>query len=85
VINMDDKAYISRFRYIPPNEQGISASGYRNTTIYRQPNQSLAEDMRNTSPCVFTTESGAIGMEAHGRIDIKTIEAWIAMAWGDIK
>ena len=37
-----------------------------------------------TGPHVFVTESGAIGMEAHGRIAIKTIESWIAMAWNDI-
>ena len=75
---MDDKTYISRFRYVPPDEQGVTTSGCRNTTIYRR-----SSDYPD-APTVFTTESGAIGMESHGRIAIKTIEAWIAMAWGDI-
>lgn len=33
---------------------------------------------------VFLTEHGGIGMELNGRIVVKTIEAWIALAWGDL-
>ncbi len=33
---------------------------------------------------VFLTESGGIGMEYNGRIAVKRLEDWIALAWGDI-
>lgn len=34
---------------------------------------------------VFLTESGGIGMEYNGRIAVKRLEDWIALAWGDLQ
>lgn len=34
---------------------------------------------------VFVVESGAVGMEHHGRMAIKQVAEWIALAWGDLR
>lgn len=54
--------------------QEIAAKTCKDTTLY----------MDATGAKVFFTESGALGMEYQGRIVIKTIESWIALAWGDL-
>ena len=61
------------------NDAPISASGCRNTVVYSRTKSEYPH-----TPHVFVTESGAIGMECDGRLAIKTIEAWIAMAWADV-
>ena len=62
----------------------IDESGcQRHTVIHRTPEDTPSSGGFQYETTVFVTESGAIGMEAHGRIAIKTIESWIAMAWYD--
>jgi hypothetical protein len=74
------------------DKDNLVSQGCRNTAIYREPPKDPHQQddaLRGShqveeTPIVFVTESGAIGMEAGGRVAIKTIESWIALAWGDL-
>lgn len=60
-----------------PQETAKQAT--RNTAIYTEPAD------KGEPGHVFITEHGSVGMEKHGRIVVKSIESWIAMAWGDLR
>lgn len=55
-------------------EYPASASGCRNTAIHESADGGK----------IFLTESGAIGMEFHGRISVHSIAQWIAYSWNDL-
>ena len=60
-----------------------SSGGFAQSTKNSDPRHIIIYGQAE-GPHVFVTARGAIGMEVNGRITIKTIESWIAMAWHDI-
>ena len=59
----------------------LTESGCGMTEIYRQPPHPNV--LETDQPYVFLTATGGIGMAAKGRFVVKTIENWIALAYGD--
>lgn len=56
----------------PPTHGVIT--GIADSTLYRAPEHTGR---------VFVTATGGIGMEAEGRLAVKSIDGWIALAWND--